>query len=83
MNCDNTIYIVKVEPLDYSDWNLTTVSKHQCFCGKLISQFENDHKAQALVFEINSLKHPIVIIPKGWIKWMAPSEKHWKEEHDD
>ena len=41
MNCDDIVYIVKVQPLDYSDWNLTTVGKYQCFCGKLKNQIYN------------------------------------------
>lgn len=70
MNCDNIIYIVKIQPLD-NDWNLTTVGKHQCFCGRLITQFENDSKTQCLVFELNGPRKPTVVIPKGWIKWIA------------
>lgn len=82
MNCDDIVYIVKIQPLD-NDWNLTTVGKHQCFCGKLIAQFENDSKTQCLVFELNGPRRPTVIIPKGWIKWMAPSATNWREDNDN
>lgn len=83
MNCDDIVYIVQLQPSsDYTYWNLTTISKPQCFYGKLIAQFENDSKIQLLVFELAS-KKATIIIPKGWIKWMAPSEMHWKEDNDD
>lgn len=83
MNCDNIVYIVQLQPSsDYAYWNLTTISKPQCFYGKLIAQFANDSKIQLLVFELAS-KKATIIIPKGWIKWMAPSEMHWKEDNDD
>lgn len=83
MNCDDIVYIVQLQPSsDYAYWNLTTISKPQCFYGKLIAQFENDSKIQLLVFELAS-KKATIIIPKGWIKWMAPSEMHWKEDNDD
>ena len=83
MNCDDIVYIVQLQPSsDYAYWNLTTISKPQCFYGKLIAQFKNDSKIQLLVFELAS-KKATIIIPKGWIKWMAPSEMHWKEDNDD
>lgn len=82
MNCDDIVYIVKIQPFDFSDWNLTTVGRHQCFCGKLITQFENDNKTQCLVFELIGPRHPTVIIPKGWVKWMAPSATNWREDND-
>lgn len=84
MNCDNIVYLVNLQPSsDYNYWNLTTISKPQCFYGKLISEFENDNKIQLLVFELACAKKATIIIPKGWIKWMAPSEMHWEEEDDD
>ena len=84
MNCNDIVYIVQLQPSsDYAYWNLTTISKPQCFYGKLITQFENDSKIQLLVFELACSKKVTVIIPKGWIKWMAPSEMHWKEDNDD
>ena len=65
MNYNDIVYIVKIQPFDFSDWNLTTVGRHQCFCGRLIAQFENDNKSQCLVFELIGPRHPTVIIPKG------------------
>ena len=81
LNCDDIVYIVKIQPLDI-DWNLTTIGKCQCFCGKLIAQFENDSKTQCLVFELNGPRRPTVVIPKGWIEWMAPNATNWRKDDD-
>ena len=76
------MYLVKIQPLDI-DWNLTTIGKCQGFCGKLIAQFENDSKTQCLVFKLNGPRSPTVVIPKGWIKWMAPSAINRREDNDN
>lgn len=62
-------YIVKVKDVTDDMFCKTTVNK--MFCGKLVNQ--NDGK---FYFELNG-SNALVIIPHGWIEWMAPSKVLW------
>ena len=63
-------YIVKVKE-DVVDglFHHTTI-RHK-FCGKLVNQNNGN-----FYFELNGAGG-LVIIPHGWIEWMAPSKVHW------
>jgi hypothetical protein len=67
---EDIYYIVKVRE-DIFDplWDKTTARK--TLCGKLVNQ--NNGR---FYFELNG-SGALVIIPHGWIDWMAPSKVLW------
>lgn len=63
-------YIVKIKD-DVGDATFYKTTASRMFCGALVNQ-NGDH----FYFELNGSKS-LVIIPHGWIEWMAPSKVHW------
>lgn len=72
MACDRDIYyIVKVKENGIVDNLFYKTTAGHSFCGKLVNQNLGN-----FYFELNG-SEALVIIPHGWIEWMAPSKVHW------
>jgi hypothetical protein len=67
---EDIYYIVKVRE-DIFDPLFDKTTVHRTFCGKLVN-----HNNGRFYFELNG-SDALVIIPHGWIDWMAPSKVLW------
>lgn len=63
-------YIVKIQDKYAFELCLTTIGT--TFCGKLVN-----NSFSHFFFELNG-SDALVIVPIGWIEYMAPSKQHWE-----
>ena len=71
INQEDIYYMVNVKQTGIVDDLFYKTTAGHKFCGRLVNQNNGN-----FYFELNGAGG-MVIIPHGWIEWMAPSKVHW------